>query len=100
MSNSKKKVVQTELELSEYETLVTVAKSKDMTLKEAAKEALRSWAASSIDLTKDPLFRLKPVRFRVKVRADEIEAFLYKGSSRFARLCRLLRSEGQLWLWR
>lgn len=78
MSNVKKKVVQTELELSDYETLVSVAKGKSMTLKQAAKEALRSWAASSIDLNEDPLFRLKPVKFKVKVRSDEIEAFLYK----------------------
>ena len=78
MSNAKRKVVQTELDRSDYEFLVSVAKSKSMTLKEAAKEALRSWAASSSDLNKDPLFRLKPVKFKVKVRADEIEAFLYK----------------------
>jgi hypothetical protein len=78
MSNVKKKVVQTELELSDYETLLSVARSRSMTLKEAAKEALRSWTASSTDLNKDPLFRLKPVKFKVKVRSDEIEAFLYK----------------------
>lgn len=78
MSNVRKKVVQTELELSDYETLLSVAKSKSMTIKEAAKEALRSWTAASTDLKDDPLFRLKPVKFKVKVRSDEIEAFLYK----------------------
>lgn len=78
MSDGKKKVVQTELELSDYETLVGLAKSKNMTLKEVAREALRLWTASSTDLKEDPLFRLKPVKFKVKVRSDEIEAFLYK----------------------
>jgi len=77
MSDAKKKVVQTELELRDYECLARVAKSKSMTIKEAAKEALRSWAASSVDLNNDPLFRLKPVRFKTKVKSDEIEAFLY-----------------------
>jgi hypothetical protein len=74
----KKKVVQTELEAGDYETLLSLAIRKNMTIKEAAREALRSWAASTIDLTEDPLFKLKPVEFKVKVRSNEIEAFLYK----------------------
>jgi hypothetical protein len=74
----KKKVVQTELELGDYESLLSLAKSKNMTIKEATREALRSWYASATDLTKDPLFKLKPVQFKVKVRSSEIEAFLYK----------------------
>lgn len=78
MPGGRKKVVQTELEASDYETLVNLAKSKNMTIKEAAREALRWWSASVTDLTKDPLFTLKPVEFRLKVRSDEIEAFLYK----------------------
>ncbi len=78
MSEPKKKVVQTELDPSDYETLLSLAKRKNLTIKEAAREALRSWSTSMTDLTKDPLFRLKPVEFRVKVKADKIEAFLYK----------------------
>jgi DNA helicase IV len=79
MPNEKKmKVVQTELEDGDYETLVSAAKKKKMTIKEAAREALRSWAASTSDLTEDPLFKLKPIEFKVRVRSDEIEAFLYK----------------------
>lgn len=74
----KRKVVQTELEASDYETLLSLAKRKNMTIKEAAREALRSWAASTADLTEDPLFKLKPVEFKIKVRSNEIEAFLYK----------------------
>jgi hypothetical protein len=74
----KKKIVQTELEPGDYETLVSSAKSKNMTIKAAAREALRWWAASATDLSKDSLFRLKPVEFKVKVRSDEIEAFLYR----------------------
>lgn len=77
-SKKKKKVVQTELELDDYETLLSLAKSKRMTIKEATREALRSWTAEATDLANDPLFRLKPVEFKIKVRSDEIEAFLYK----------------------
>jgi len=78
MTEGKKKVVQTELEPSDYETLLSLAKSKNLTIEKAARQALRWWSASLIDLTEDPLFRLKPVEFKVKVRSDEIEAFLYK----------------------
>jgi hypothetical protein len=77
-ADRKKKVVQTELEAGEYETLLSLARRKNMTIKEAAREALRYWAASTTDLTEDPLFRLKPIEFKVKVRSNEIEAFLYK----------------------
>ena len=78
LGSKKKKVVQTELEPEDYETLLSLAKSKSMTIKEAMREALRSWTAQATDLTKDPLFKLKPVEFKIKVRSDEIEAFLYK----------------------
>lgn len=75
---ARKKIVQTELDQEDYETLQSLAKKKNMTIKEATREALRSWTASTTDLTEDPLFKLKPVEFKVKVRADEIAAFLYK----------------------
>ena len=76
--HGKKKVVQTEIDQDDYETLQSLAKKRNMTIKEATREALRSWTASNADLTEDPLFKLKPVGFKVKVRADEIETFLYK----------------------
>lgn len=76
--SKRKKVVQTELEEGDYETLLSLAKSKNMTIKDAAREALRLWTASATDLSEDPLFKLKPVEFKIKVRSDQIEAFLYK----------------------
>jgi len=72
------KVVQTELEPRDYETLVISARSKNMSLKEAAREALRQWSSSVSNLHEDPLFKLKPVEFKLKIRSDEIESFLYK----------------------
>jgi hypothetical protein len=78
MPQAKMKVVQTELEPGDYEILLSLAKSKNMTIKQAAREALRLWSASVSDLSEDPLFRLKPVEFKVKIKSDEIEAFLYK----------------------
>jgi hypothetical protein len=79
----RKKVVQTELEPAEYETLLNLAKRKNMTIKEAAREALRYWNASNTDLSEDSLFRLKPVKFKIKVASNDIEHFLYgTGSSK------------------
>jgi len=78
MPAAKKKVVQTELESGDYEALQSLAKSKNMTIKEAAREALRLWTVSVADLSEDPLFKLKPVEFKVKVRSDGIESFLYR----------------------
>ena len=31
------------------------------------------------DLTNDSLFSLKPVEFKVRIRSDETDAFIYKG---------------------
>ena len=73
-----KKVVQTELTTREYELLLSAAKSRHLTIKNAAKEAIVQWAASSADLTDDPLIKLKPVAFRVKVGIEEIDKILYK----------------------
>ena len=73
-----KKVVQTELSAGDYETLLGIAKKNNMTIKEAAREALRLWSASMADLSQDPLFKLEPVAFKLKVKSGEIEDFLYK----------------------
>ncbi len=81
MPEGKKKVVQTELEQADYEILLNLAKRKNMTIKEAAREALRRWSASVTDLTNDPLFKLKPVEFKVKVRSDQIETSCTRGGS-------------------
>ena len=51
-----KKVVQTEVDIVLYDFVLKTAKSKGLTLKEAAREALRAWAAQEGDLSWDPLF--------------------------------------------
>jgi hypothetical protein len=80
MASGKMKVVQTELEPSEYETLLSLAKSKNLTIKQAAREALHLWSLTYSDLSQDALFKLKPIEFKVKVRSDRIEEFLYRKS--------------------
>ncbi len=72
-----RKVVQTKLEEDEYEVLSSVAKREGLTIKEAARRALLEWSLSSLELKHDPLFTLKPVKFRERIRASEIDRFLY-----------------------
>ncbi len=72
-----KKVVQTELAEKEYELLASVAKNEGLTIKEAARKALLEWSLGGLDLSQDSFFRLKPVRFREKIRNSEIDRFLY-----------------------
>src|SRR5712692_6434117 len=73
-----KKVVQTELGEREYELLSTAAKNEKLSIKEAARRALLEWSTSGLDAKQDPLFRLKPVRFREKIRSSEIDRALYR----------------------
>ncbi len=72
-----KKVVQTELGEDEYEAVSALAKKEGLTIKEAARRALLEWTMSGIDMAQDPFFRLKPIKFREKIRNSEIDRFLY-----------------------
>lgn len=72
-----KKVVQTELGEREYDLLSDVAKREGLTIKEAARRALLEWSMSGVELKDDPLFKLKPVKFKQKIKASEIDRFLY-----------------------
>jgi hypothetical protein len=72
-----KKVVQTELGEQEYDLLSEVAEKEGLTIKEAARRALLEWSMSGVELKDDPLFKLKPVRFKKKIKCSEIDRFLY-----------------------
>ena len=72
-----RKVVQTDLGEKEYEMLSATARDKGLTIKDAARKALVDWSISELDLRKDPLFQLKPVRFKEKIRVSEIDKLLY-----------------------
>ncbi len=71
------KVVQIELSNSEYEALAQTAKSLKLTIKQAVKEALKEWTVAKCDLSSDPLFSIRPAKFRVKIRADRLDEYLY-----------------------
>ncbi len=48
-----------------------------MKIKEAARKTRSEWSVSELDLREDPLFQLKPVRFKKKIRVREIDRLLY-----------------------
>ena len=72
-----KKVVQTELSAEEYQVLTQTAKSHKLTIKQAVKEALSEWALSRADFSEDPLLKIRPIKFKVKIRADRLDEFMY-----------------------
>ena len=62
-----RKVAQTELEPSEYQTLAKTAEKKGLTIKEALRQAALQWVQEKSGInTDDPIFHLKPVVFRDK----------------------------------
>ncbi len=48
-----------------------------MEIKEPARKTLSEWSVSELDLRPDPLFRLKPDKFKKKIRVSEIDRLLY-----------------------
>ncbi len=71
---TRRKVVRTDLGEKEYEMLSAVARDEGLTIKEAARKALVEWSVSALDIREDPLFRLKPVRFKAVGRRKMREA--------------------------
>ena len=62
MSLAEKKVVQTELEVREYEILRRVLRRGGLTIKQGLREAIQQWIAMQTSLQEDPLFRVRPVK--------------------------------------
>ncbi len=73
-----KKVVQTEVDRVLYDFVLKTAKSKGLTLKEATREALRTWASQEGDLSWDPLFNLsKTFKSGKKTDSSNVDEILY-----------------------
>jgi hypothetical protein len=72
-----RKVVQTEVDPSEYGILQRTAKRRKMTIKEAVREAIMSWVGLQTPLDEDPLFKVKPARTGVKTNASKLDEALY-----------------------
>lgn len=73
-----KKVVQTEVDGTLYDFVLKTAKAKGLSLKEAAREALRTWASQEGDLSWDPLFDLsKTFKSGKKADSSKVDEVLY-----------------------
>lgn len=75
------KVVQTEVDPSEYAILERIVKRRKMTIKEAVREAITSWVGLQTPLNEDPLFNVKPARTGVKTNASKLDEALYSRRS-------------------
>jgi len=71
------KVVQTEVDPSEYGILEKIVRKRGMTIKEAVREAIESWVGLQTPLEEDPLFKLKPARTGVKTDSSNLDEALY-----------------------
>lgn len=73
------KVIQTEVEPEVYEFIAKTAAAKGLTLKEAARQAIREWAAREGDLSWDPLFDLsKTFPSAHPTDASKVDEVLYR----------------------
>ena len=78
-----KRVIQTEVDLEVYELVLRTAKAKGLTLKAAAREAIRQWATREGDLTWDPLFDPSwGFEGPVKTDASKVNKVLYRRRKR------------------
>ena len=76
-----KKIVQTELEMREYEAFRRVVEKKRLTIKQGLREAIQQWIATQIPLEEDPLFKVKPVKTGVETDSSNLDRAFYTGSS-------------------
>jgi len=77
-----RKVVQTELEMKEYEALRRVVERRGLTIKQGLREAIQQWIATQIPLEEDPLFKVKPVKTGVKTDSSNLDRALYRKGSK------------------
>ena len=74
---AEKKVVQTELEMKEYEALRRVVEKMGLTIKQGLREAVQQWVAMQSSLEEDPLFKVRPVKTGVKTDSSNLDRTLY-----------------------
>jgi len=71
------KVVQTELSRSEYERLREVSTRKQISLKEALRQAIEEWVRQQTPMDADALFSLEPKDTGVETDSGSIDKELY-----------------------
>lgn len=74
---AEKKVVQTELEMKEYEAFRRVVEKMGLTIKQGLREAVQQWIAMQSSLEEDPLFKVRPVKTGVKTDSSNLDRTLY-----------------------
>jgi hypothetical protein len=76
------KVVQTEVDLSEYRMLESIVKKRRITIKEALREAIASWVGLQTPIDQDPIFKVKPAATGVKTDSSRLDDLLHDRSKK------------------
>ena len=76
-----RKIVQTDLEMWEYEAFRRVVEKRGLTIKQGLREAIQQWIATQIPLEEDPLFKVKPVKTGVETDSSNLDRAFYTVSS-------------------
>lgn len=71
------KVVQTELSRSEYKRLREVSTRKNISLKEALRQAVEEWVRQQTPMDADPLFSLEPKDTGLETDSSSLDKELY-----------------------
>ncbi len=77
----RKKVVQTEIEMNEYEALRRVVEKRGLTIKQGLREAIQQWVAMQSSFEEDPIFKVRPVKTGVKTNSSNLDRILYGENS-------------------
>jgi hypothetical protein len=76
-----RKIVQTILEESEYESFKKASEKSNKTIREEAREAIQKWTEEASGMSSDdPIFKLKQVSYKSRRAAEEHNTILYGGS--------------------
>ena len=73
----RKKVVQTEIEMNEYEALRRVVEKRGLTIKQGLREAIQQWVAMQSSFEEDPIFKVRAVKTGVKTNSSNLDRTLY-----------------------
>ena len=76
---TRRKIVQTELEMREYEAFRRVVEKRGLTIKQGLREAIQQWIATQIPLEEDPLFKVKPIKTGIETDSSDLDRAPYRG---------------------
>lgn len=74
------KVIQTEVPLNTYASFKKLAEDNKLSLRKALRKAVERWIEEEYDWSSDPVMLSKPVKGKIRTRAEVIDELLYRES--------------------